>query len=216
MIDELKKRYSVDGVPLALRAPFYGYGYSLGIGLRAYLDLVHHTSTIEQLGREHLAASSNHIFCYWHEAAFLYPAVFHRVRDHALLQHPPWYMKPIHVFVALSGARLILGSSGHRGHKAAAALVGALREGHSTVILPDGPYGPLHALRKGILHIALQSGVPIVPLRFALTRFRRLGGWDRKIIPLPFGRIRVTYADSIRVEPNRLEEAAARVTMGLG
>jgi lysophospholipid acyltransferase (LPLAT)-like uncharacterized protein len=58
-----------------------------------------------------------------------------------------------------------MGSSLHEGKKGADNIVEALNNGYSTVVFPDGPYGPLHEIKKGVLHMATQSKVPIVPTK---------------------------------------------------
>jgi hypothetical protein len=56
------------------------------------------------------------------------------------MQHPFWFMKPVHLFLRFIGIeRIILGSTGHHGQEAADELVTCLRKGCSTVLLPDGP-----------------------------------------------------------------------------
>jgi hypothetical protein len=110
------------------------------------------------------------------------------------MQHLFWFMKPIHLLVRLVGVRkIVLGSSGHEGIKAADELVEFLKQGFSTVMFPDGPVGPPRVAKKGVLHISRQSGVPIVPVRFHVRRRLHLPTWDRKTLPLPFGRIEVEF-----------------------
>ncbi len=202
--------YRTDNVPLLLRPLLAAYGFSAGVSLRAVFDLIRATTTLEIIGAEHLARSPNHIFCHWHEYSFVYPIAIPGLAGQVWLQHPSWYMKPMHVFLERSGVQeVILGSSGHAGRAGADAVVRALQGGASTVILPDGPHGPPHGLKKGVLHIAAQSGVPIVPLRFELSSFARLPGWDGKQVPLPGCRIRLCYASPIWVRADDFPAAAA-------
>jgi lysophospholipid acyltransferase (LPLAT)-like uncharacterized protein len=53
--------------------------------------------------------------------------------------------------------------------------------------------------------------VPIVPLRFTLSRALELPTWDRKRLPLPFSTIRVRFGEPIYVDPSNFE-TAIRVT----
>ncbi len=106
------------------------------------------------------------------------------------------------------GIRVLLGSGGEEGRKAANELVELLRRGWSTVISPDGPYGPQRVLKKGVLHIALQSGVPILPVRFIVPRTFALPSWDRKLLPLPFSIVTVVFEEPITVRESNFEEAA--------
>jgi len=86
------------------------------------------------------------------------------------MQHPFWFMKPIHLFLRFTGVkRIILGSTGHSGREAAEEVVEYLKKGYSTVLLPDGPSGPPFVAKKGLFHISLQSQVSIVPMQFKVS-----------------------------------------------
>lgn len=217
-------QYRVDTVPLLLRPVFYLYGYGLGLFLYAFYAIQRLTIDVQVEGRDNLAAGSNYIFCHWHESVGLslqcsVPRMpsFLRDRPHVWMQHPAWYMKPIHVFLGLIGVKkLLLGSSGHDGRKAADELVRYLQGGYSTVLLPDGPDGPPKVLKKGILHIAHQSHVTIVPLRFSASRFLVIKTWDHKQIPMPFSRVRIHIGRPIPVNEQTLQHAEQRLCGDLG
>jgi lysophospholipid acyltransferase (LPLAT)-like uncharacterized protein len=115
-------------------------------------------------------------------------------------------MKPVHVALRLVGIQLLLGSSGEEGREAARELVTRLRRGSSTAISPDGPHGPCRVLKKGVLHLSRDSGVPILPLHLSVNRAIRIG-WDRKAIPFPWSRITVSYGPSITVTEDDFERA---------
>jgi lysophospholipid acyltransferase (LPLAT)-like uncharacterized protein len=133
------------------------------------------------------------------------------------MQHPAWYTKPVAVLVSLMGVdRLVLGSTGHDGRRAADKLVSLLQDGYSTLIAPDGPSGPARTLKKGVLHMALQSGVPIIPLRISASRCFRSSSWDRKMQPLPFTTINVAVGSPIVVTTNTFDETFEALTHALG
>ena len=178
-------RYRVDKVPIIIRPQFCLYGYGLVLLLFFFLLIFRVTTKVKIEGREKLRKNSNHIFCLWHSfvplalisATPLIPAVLDRAPQ-VWMQHPVWYMKPIHVLLRLMGVKkIILGSTGHSGRNAAELLTDHLRQGCSTVINPDGPNGPAFVLKKGILHLSLKSSVPVVPLRFSSSSFRELKTW---------------------------------------
>ena len=196
---------------------FYFFSYGCAIVCLIYAVIVHYTSKIVFEGEKHLASRSNYIFCHWHTYIFLYFAVFMRHRSHAWMQHPLWFMKVSHLFLRFIGVeKIILGSTGHHGHEAAHLLVESLKSGYSTVLLPDGPGGPAFVPKKGVLHIALQSGVPILPIRFQTARVIHLKTWDRKIWPLPFCTIRVQYLEPIEITENTFDQAYHKLREALG
>jgi len=126
-------------------------------------------------------------------------------------------MKVSHLFLQFIGVeKIILGSTGHHGHEAAHLLVESLKNGYSTVLLPDGPGGPAFVAKKGVLHIALQSGIPMLPIRFQTARVIQLKSWERKKWPLPFCTIRVQYLEPIRVANEIFDETYDELTKALG
>jgi lysophospholipid acyltransferase (LPLAT)-like uncharacterized protein len=204
--------------------PFLVYGYVLGFLWFMGLLLLRLTLAVRVTGAKNLSADSNYIFCIWHEAGPLsfqwwtprFP-LYMRHRPHAWMQHPAWYTKPVGVLLNLIGVRqLVLGSTGNGGRRAADELVAYLKAGYSTLIAPDGPSGPARTMKKGVLHMALQSGVPIVPLRVAATRSFRSKSWDRKMQPLPFSTIHVVVGAPMLVTTSTFDETFETLARELG
>ncbi|HEX3218867.1 MAG TPA: hypothetical protein VHU77_02395 [Candidatus Limnocylindria bacterium] len=74
------------------------------------------------------------------------------------------------------------------------------REGRSLVVSCDGPFGPFRVVKPGVLIVARESGLPIQPWAIASRPpFRLERRWDRMILALPFGRLRVYEGQAIRV-----------------
>ena len=88
-----------------------------------------------------------------------------------------------------------------------------MKRGYSIVTTPDGPQGPQHELKTGVMVMARVGGVPIIPVSCAADRAWYLDRWDKFMIPKPFARVvigvgepyeipRETRMDEI--EPHRL------------
>lgn len=214
----------VDAVPLLLRPLIGLYGYAGAAALALYFLAQRPMLRLVVDGGTRLSADANYIFCLWHDSVSLgfqvsVPRLPRSLRGapHAWMQHPLWYMKPIHLLLRIIGVRkIVLGSSGHGGRSAADALVELLRAGYSTIILPDGPAGPRRELKKGVLHIACQSGVPIVPLRLSASRCYHAPTWDRKVQALPFSVVRLSIGRPMTVSDMTLAEAARTLAAALG
>lgn len=211
-------KYTVNNVPLFLQPLFYLVSYLVAISLFVYAFIVHFTCKIEILGQEHLGGRQNYIFCHWHTFIPLYYSVFYpHLHHHVWMQHPLWYMKPIHLILRFAGIKkIILGSSQFSGRKAADELVEYLKEGYSTVILPDGPSGPTFVPKLGVFHISLKSEIPIVPIKFIVSKFFESGSWDRKKWPIPFSLIRVELGNAIQVTAESFDEDIVEITKALG
>lgn len=179
---------------------------------------------MEYAGLERLSPDVNYIFCIWHEylpLAFqasvprLHPGLLSR--PHVWMQHPSWVVSPVRVVLRYMGVeRVVLGSTGHGGRDAADEVVSYLERGYSTALAPDGPRGPARTLKKGVLHLAAQSGVAIAPMRVTASRCLRSRDWDRKMHPLPFARIRVELGTPIHVREETFEESADALIRALG
>jgi lysophospholipid acyltransferase (LPLAT)-like uncharacterized protein len=126
-------------------------------------------------------------------------------------------MKPSHVMLRFIGVKkIVLGSSGYSGKEAADQLVEYLKQGYSTVLLPDGPSGPPFQMKKGTLHISLQSNVPIAAMGFHTTHSLEIPFWDRRKWPLPFSTIMVEYGEPIQITKDNLEMAYGLISKSLG
>lgn len=220
----LLDKYHVDHVPLRLRLPYLCYGYGVGVLLFLVILAIRATVDVTIRGRENLNGHKNHIFCLWHGyvpliglcgAPSLSPVL--DGAPQVWMQHPSWYMKPIHVLLRLLKVKeIILGSTGHAGREAADQLVERLRQGCSTVINPDGPNGPPKELKKGILHLALKSDIPVVALRFSTSAPCELESWDTKQLVRPFARVVMEIGEPIRVTQANFAWAGERITDSLG
>ncbi len=204
----------VDDIPFLLRPLLLIFGYGMGILLFLYIILSRLTIKVNVTGKENLDLHPNHIYCLWHcydPVAFQCSAPsisnFLDRNSFAMMQHPAIYMKPIHVLLRMMRInKLVMGSTGNDGRKAADQLVKLLREGYSTIINPDGPYGPPFELKKGVLHLSLQSNVPIVPLKFKSSKFLEMNSWDRKKFALPFRKVEVVIGKPIQISESNFEK----------
>lgn len=211
-----RARHRVDNVPWPLRPLFWLYSYGLGLSLFALRWAWRRLVRVRWENAATLGPGG-HIFCAWHEnvvAYFISPLL---PEQQAWMNHPDWYMEPVYVMMRCLGIRrMFLGSTGHGGREAADQLAVALAQGASTMLFVDGPAGPAFELKRGALHLAAQTGLPLVPLRYRFSRSFRLCTWDRKRFPLPFSTLRVSCGEPLRVQADRLDEAERALLAALG
>lgn len=204
--------YRVDDVPWYWRPFWLAWSWVIALAWLALLILLNVTCRVRIEGADKLTNGGNYVYSFWHQSLGLWFIAFLRKqRGFVWLQHPAAYMKPVHIVLGLMGVRKLLGSSGEEGRNAAAMLTDMVRNGASTVITPDGPKGPPHVLKKGVLHIAAGSGVPVVPVRMRATRAIPLRTWDGKVLPVPFSKIIVTLGTPIQVDEDNFDEAARAI-----
>jgi hypothetical protein len=87
-------------------------------------------------------------------------------------------------------------------------LLRATVKGHSAVITPDGPHGPVFKMHPGVIFLAQKSGVPIIPAACALSRKKIIRSWDKYQFPLPFSRVEAAYGAPFKVSAT--DDAAAK------
>jgi lysophospholipid acyltransferase (LPLAT)-like uncharacterized protein len=198
------------------RVAWVACSWVLGLSTFALLQLLHLTCRVHVEGVAHPEARGGVIHAFWHDAWFLWLVAFPRAeRNRAWLIHPAAYMAPIRIALRLMGVRLVMAVKGEDGRRATAALAELLKQGWTTAIAPDGPHGPVKTLKRGVLHLAVQSGVPIVPVRCDARPAFRLRAWDRKVVPLPFARIRIRFGTPLTVDADGFSEAERALTVSL-
>jgi lysophospholipid acyltransferase (LPLAT)-like uncharacterized protein len=69
-------------------------------------------------------------------------------------------------------------------------------------ITPDGPRGPRGKVHQGVIQLAAESGRPIFPLSYAVSRGKELSSWDRFMIPYPFARVVQQIGEPLVVPPD--------------
>jgi lysophospholipid acyltransferase (LPLAT)-like uncharacterized protein len=177
-----------------VRFAWHAIAWPVGVFWWVYFALVRATSRIELDDAEPAAAA---IYVNWHHhQGFIVP--FHGSRRRWMMVSPAPPLAPIAVFCRLVGLRIARGASGQRGGRDALdALARALAAGESVSIAVDGPAGPAFKAKRGCAELAHAARAPIVPIAYTATRALEVPRWDRMIVPLPFGRIRVRHGAPI-------------------
>lgn len=151
------------------------------------------------------------IYILWHNRFFVVPPAWNKIcyghRKTVALTSASKDGAMVASAMAVFGLGAVRGSSSRR---AVAALVGlkrALMEGLDVCLTPDGPRGPRYKIQPGFIKLAEATGAPIVPIHVRFSSAWRLKTWDRFVIPKPFSRVVVTFAEAITV-PRGLDESA--------
>lgn len=155
------------------------------------IRLVHAGLRVETLGEQPLraiwAGQRQVILAFWHDQLFLMAKGYHgpgaRVlisasRDGELIARTMDYFK----------IGSIRGSSTRGGRAAFREMLELAREPIDLVFTPDGPKGPRHQVKEGIVQLARLTARPVVPMAFACSRGYRFRSWDRFLLPFPPGR----------------------------
>ena len=74
--------------------------------------------------------------------------------------------------------------------------------GSHAAIGVDGPRGPRHIVKPGVILLAKLTGGIIVPSAASLSRYWQINSWDRYRIPKPWSRALVVFDDPLTVPPD--------------
>jgi len=146
-------------------------------------------------------AGERFIIAFWHEQLVLMPC-FRRWPRVAILisQHRDGDL--IARAVAPLGIDSVRGSSTRGGAAALRGMLRAYQHGASLAWTPDGPRGPRRIAKGGIVQAARATGAAIVPVGAAAAWHRRLGSWDRMVVPFPGSRVVFVVGTPIAVAPD--------------
>jgi lysophospholipid acyltransferase (LPLAT)-like uncharacterized protein len=161
------------------------------------------TYRFEYFGYENLVAcrqsTKGFIYGLWHEFFFA-----------AVASHPYQGIRPmisqsrdgeIISRIAISlGFEPVRGSTRRGGKEAREAFYAELPKGLVAAFTADGPKGPRRKLKSGIVDLAREGELRILPLGIAASwSIRVKKAWDHSLIPLPFARVRIYYGEPIDV-----------------
>jgi hypothetical protein len=126
------------------------------------------------------------ILAFWHAQQLMIPIGYRGTGSHVLIsQHGDGEI--IARIIARFGHDAVRGSSTRGGAGALRALIKLGRSGRDVVVTPDGPKGPRHVVKLGVVQLAKATGLPIVPLAFACSKKNSLrvgtGTWSRILSP---------------------------------
>lgn len=133
--------------------------------------------------------------------------------------------------VMMAGIRPVRGSTSRGGMEAVREIL-SVPDLH-LAMTPDGPRGPRHVMKEGIIYISSRSGRPVVPCALLADRFWSIqGNWTDMILPKPFSKVLLIAgtpmvipddlpreamaerADFLQKEMDRLEDIGQRMLAG--
>ena len=103
------------------------------------------------------------------------------------------------------------------GKEATFELISRLNKGENIAVTVDGPSGPLHQVKNGVIKIAKLTGAPIIPVVWcSKSRFlSSLPTWDKLKIPLWFLESLNIYGEPIYVPETANKENEKQIRLHL-
>ena len=168
------------------------------------IRFLHLSIRTEVLGQERLKnqwqRDQNVIISFWHDQLLMmvlgYPGKKARIlisasKDGELIARVMRYF----------GQDAVRGSSNRGARGAFKHLIKIASEPTDLVITPDGPKGPRHQIKDGVVQLARLTGRPVVPMAFVSSRGHRFASWDRFLFPFPFSRGVYSFGEAQFYQP---------------
>jgi hypothetical protein len=99
------------------------------------------------------------------------------------------------------GFNNVRGSSTRGGAKALREIIRMIRDGGKGGFFADGPQGPARIAKMGAVLAARGSHAPLIPAAWGADRAWIFNSWDRFLVPKPFARIAVCFAEPLWIPP---------------
>jgi len=171
--------------------------------VRGYLWTLRLNVLNEDPWLRHLSEGGKVILCSWHQQFFPAIRYFRKYRSYrpALMVSKSRDGDLIAGIASRSGWVPVRGSGSKGGKEALEQLVEHLQTHGLVGHVVDGPRGPSGKVKPGLITLAHRTGAAIVPFSVWARRAWHLDSWDRFLVPKPFSRVTLRFADMIRLEP---------------
>jgi lipopolysaccharide heptosyltransferase II len=100
------------------------------------------------------------------------------------------------------GYIIVRGSSNKNGVSAIIESVKYIKKKYNLALAVDGPKGPYHKVKLGVIYLAKKTGIPIIPIICSSKKKIVLQSWDKFIVPFPFSKIVQIYGKPIYIGEN--------------
>lgn len=114
------------------------------------------------------------------------------------------------------GIKTARGSSSRGGFRALVEAVRIMKaENRDAIITVDGPRGPRHVVKDGVIYMAQKTGAYLVPVRAFSSRAKVFEkAWDKFELPLPGAVCKIVYGEPYMVGSEKLTREALDIEAG--
>ncbi len=157
------------------------------------------------------------IYCFWHQCVLPCTVYFRHARAFILISRS-FDGELITRILMKFGYGAVRGSSSRSAREGLLGLKDVVESGRTAIFTADGPRGPIFETKMGPVKLAQMTGAPIGAFHLQPERAWTMRSWDRFLVPKPFTRIVVSWAQWTHVptdlpaeqfEPKREELNAA-------
>jgi lysophospholipid acyltransferase (LPLAT)-like uncharacterized protein len=133
------------------------------------------------------------IYCFWHQCV-LPCTIYFRKSNAVILISRSFDGELITRILQMFGFDAVRGSSSRGSREGLLGLKNVIETGHTAIFTADGPRGPIYQTKMGPIKLAQTTGAPIGAFHLQPERAWVMNSWDRFLVPKPFTRIIVSWA----------------------
>lgn len=133
------------------------------------------------------------VYCFWHQCV-LPCAMYFRRSGAVILISRSFDGELITRILRMFGFDAVRGSSSRSAREGLMGLKHVIEGGKTAIFTADGPRGPIYQTKMGPIKLAQLTGAPIGAFHLQPERAWVMHSWDRFLIPKPFTRICVSWA----------------------
>ncbi len=138
------------------------------------------------------------IYCFWHQCVL--PCTVYFRRSYAvILISRSFDGELITRILRMFGFDAVRGSNSRGAREGLLGLTHIIETGRTAIFTADGPRGPIYQTKMGPIKLAQITGAPIGAFHLEPEHAWTMGSWDRFLVPKPFTRIVVSWAQWTRV-----------------
>ncbi|MEP6849438.1 MAG: lysophospholipid acyltransferase family protein [Acidobacteriota bacterium] len=154
------------------------------------------------------------VYATWHDQIFLGTFYLKR-RGIVFLTSLSFDGEYIARFLQRLGFGVIRGSSTRGGAKGLVKMIRGMNAGLAMGFTVDGPKGPRHQVKHGVVLLAKKTGNPILPFMVRPRKYWTVNSWDGLQIPRPFTRAVMTFGEPIEVPQDASDEEVENIRTDL-
>jgi len=145
------------------------------------------------------------VYCFWHQCV-LPCTMYFRASGAVILVSRSFDGELITRVLRLFGFDAVRGSSSRGAREGLLGLKHVIETGRTAIFTADGPLGPIYQTKMGPIKLAQATGAPIGAFHLQPERAWVVNSWDRFLVPKPFTRIVVSWAQWTRVPGDLAQE----------
>ena len=133
------------------------------------------------------------IYCFWHQCVLPCTVYFRKSRAVILISRS-FDGELITRILLKFGFGAVRGSSSRGAREGLLGLKRIIENGRTAIFTADGPRGPIYQTKMGPIKLAQSTGAPIGAFHLEPEHAWTINSWDRFLVPKPFTRIVVSWA----------------------